>query len=401
MAKKQKGVIFIDKNRLDIFAEAMSNILQLPLAPDTVNNLDIISKDKLRTTIQAFISTNKLPPAIFVILLSDAILFVKNFSDQPAVSGNNPQPASGQQLTPQVAPQPQSKIPPLELAKMNEEKEQQRKLEIQSFLDKIPFENISTKETHLPTGVQVIAANSDYIEAIKNILEEQGSLVEAVVPASLLGKETTQLTALSTEIARLVLTKDVIIKQNSMIKRVEIPVSSPTDAPTLFQKNKKNLRLFAMLGIFAILLITLGVVYITSNSETKKLKERKAIPSIAQAVPIVAPSLSPTIALQSVGGSVSAAADAIAANTRISIVYSDATKTIATTLQSALQQRGYINVVLNLSNISSSRTTVIFAAAISLQDREVILTEVKNVSSNLTTLTNAQPQYDIVITIGR
>src|SRR6266446_5267965 len=79
MAKKENAIILLDRNALSYCTRRNQVPIVWKYPPDVVRDLEILNKDQLRTQLAAFIDTSKIPPSDVIILLTDAMLFIKDF----------------------------------------------------------------------------------------------------------------------------------------------------------------------------------------------------------------------------------------------------------------------------------------------------------------------------------
>src|SRR3989337_2075433 len=139
-----KGVLFLKRNGFDFYEDKMENILSFPFSEAVVNSLEIINPQEFNNQIKAFVEINKFLPAALMIILSADVLFEKDIQTQD----------------PNI-----------------------QDLEVQKFLDVIPFETISTKTLPMDgQGVRIIAVIKNLVDAIRVSFEELGFLIEGIVP---------------------------------------------------------------------------------------------------------------------------------------------------------------------------------------------------------------------------
>src|SRR4051794_9574314 len=97
------SIAFLDKLRMDFFLKDSQAVLHLEFAQTIMHDLEIINKDDLVALLKKFLEVNKIPVGDIIIILSDNLFFMKDF-------------------------------PPLPL--------NQQKLEVEKYIDIVPFENI-------------------------------------------------------------------------------------------------------------------------------------------------------------------------------------------------------------------------------------------------------------------
>ena len=57
---KNKGIIFIQKDKFEYYDEVQSKIFQFVFQPNLIQDLEIVDQDQLLLQIKTFIATNKI-----------------------------------------------------------------------------------------------------------------------------------------------------------------------------------------------------------------------------------------------------------------------------------------------------------------------------------------------------
>jgi len=223
ISKKPTGVFYIDGNKAFYFEQAISSPISLEIPVDTISNFELLNKKKLVVLIQSFIKNNKLIPRNIVILLSVGATFDKEF--------------------------PHGSI---EIQK-----------NIQEFLELVPYEELLQRKLISSGKTRVIATNKEICEAIKSTFIASGFLVSGIYPLSLSLEIIPQLKT-NLDLS-LFVNKISDLKGINLQPVVEasysanIGVSSSSSIP--LEKDKPNrTRLFALVGLFAFLIIVLSYV---------------------------------------------------------------------------------------------------------------------------------------------
>lgn len=141
---KKDLIIFLGSGK--IFMSDGNRVLQFEIQPSTIRDWDLINKESLQDTLNAFISANSLEISDITFVLSGAACFSQDImlKDQ---------------------------------AKIDEE--------VGKFIDAVPFNYIISKVYKIGGGVRVIAANKEVIDAIAEVFEGKGFPLYAVVPAAI------------------------------------------------------------------------------------------------------------------------------------------------------------------------------------------------------------------------
>lgn len=220
MASNPKGIIYIDRGKIDFFEQGLTNPLSLPFPPTIVRDLEVINKEELAKLIKSFIDQNKLVPAQLHFVLANTVIIEKNFDTQ--------------------------KTPNIDEV-------------IKTFLDVVPFENIITKKIVLGTITKITAVNADYLTALKDIFESNGFKLDATILYFEINPNAVSQNSLSNQDITTIMNKFDSFRQLSIIQSGD----SQNEDTGLTQRSKefdnklKNKKLPLLLIIFAILVLLL------------------------------------------------------------------------------------------------------------------------------------------------
>ena len=259
-SNRQNIACYIDSDKILFYQGASGSLIQLDFPPDVLSYLDLLRKEKFEELIESFLEQNKLSGENTILIYSSAAAFEKDFEESQAGKDDT---------------------------------------EIQKFIDIVPFEDVLSKTYKLNKKVKVVAVNNRVYESIRSVLEKRNFLIYAVIPGSVL-QETFSELAQNMDLG-FILKKIDSIKQYSMING-----SSPSN-PALEKKpegKKQNKRLYALGGMFAILLLIL-IIFVAIILSSKSDSTRPS--------GIIAPPLSPkpTILETSENNAIPASIDAI------------------------------------------------------------------------------------------
>src|SRR5258706_1530217 len=143
--QKLPGILYIDANKATFYNSVAKSMLQFTFSPEAYKDMDIVNKENLVGEINTFILGNKILPGNLMLLLGPSAIFEKDFAEPPS-------------------------------EKMDKE--------IQTFIDYVPFQNISSKIIKLPTKVKVIVANKDFCEEVFATFTKQNFSTAGAVPLS-------------------------------------------------------------------------------------------------------------------------------------------------------------------------------------------------------------------------
>jgi hypothetical protein len=226
--KKQTVVVFVDSSSISFYMKDTGNILQLDVPLDIVSDLEVIARDKLEQLIDAFFQANNLKSFELdaIIVFSQNVTFERDFTE--------------------------------ELLKTKHE-------DSQKFLDIVPFENVLSKTYKIDKKTKVVALNKALYDAIYLSLERNKVRVFLVIPMVVLAETNPELS--SNIDLGFVATRADSFKQYSL---VDIKTKDLEGE----QKNavgikKKDVRLYVLIGIFALLFIILLVLVFNMFSSSK------------------------------------------------------------------------------------------------------------------------------------
>lgn len=225
-AKKQPALLYLDKNGFYFFEEGLTSIISLAFSETAIRDMEVINAAQLMSQVKTLIDQYQLTPAIITIVLSPNVVFEKDITG--------------------LAHDAQEEM-------------------VKNFIDTIPFESILSKSFPIEKGVKVIGFNDDLYMELKNSFEKNQFIVENVLPYQLLGADQALIKNLTADNASQFIKKCYRLKQYTLTSTEKEKAATPSQQPTTStEKPKKpNIRLFAMIGIFAILFGVLGYMLIT------------------------------------------------------------------------------------------------------------------------------------------
>lgn len=220
MTNKQKGIIYLDTNHIDYYQAGLTNVISIALPPTTAQNMEILNVAELQKLVTDFVQTNTITPTNVIALVSPRITFEKNF---------------------------EKKIPDTSDA------------EITAYLDIVPFGTVISKKFPTETGINVIAANADFLNAIKKVFTEAGFIIEAFVLHNELNPQASTLQNLDLqEASQLIATYEKLKAFNLVVQEKIIPSANLTIAQEQEKNKNKPSKLFPLLVV--ILFIGIGVL---------------------------------------------------------------------------------------------------------------------------------------------
>ena len=216
-AKRQQAILFLDRNRFDLYEGAGGRVLSFPFAPDVINALEVINPSSLENQINSFLDQNSVPAANVVMILSPNVLFEKD------IVGLEPQ---------------------------------QQEAQSQIFLDNVPFDSLITKVIPFDKGIRISTTNKALCDNIKSALEKKGFIIEGVAPYESLGQNLYQTAGLDNQNGPQILKMYDSIKNNSFpVVTVSAPKKNTSEKKQEADKKAPpKTRMFLFAGIFVVLI---------------------------------------------------------------------------------------------------------------------------------------------------
>ncbi len=346
---KQKGILFLERNRLQLYAPAKQAVLVFDIAQTIAHDMEIFNKLELETQLLNFLKTNAVPPTDYLLILAQNILFEKDFTP----------------------PNP----------------DEQKK-----FLDSVPFEYISTKEFPITGGIRIVAANGEFYTAIGDILEQAGSSLEAVIPYFTVSP---QMNTLDQGTLGIALAQFLPLKKNSLTptKEPELVITNPEAERKAEAKKKDNKTLLYTIPFFILLIGVLAFMLLRPASKPVTSNTQAAPP------PSAAPISNPTVApVSPTGLPISITKDKVS----IQITYDTSVAIQAQGLKDKLLQAGYTKTTLNDGGtVNAPKPLMLVSTSLPADLKNDITTLVKKAYPEVTMQENSSVGSDVVITIGK
>lgn len=371
------AILYLTKTFFDFYAVGMSNTLRYTFSAETIRNLDIVTPDDLVQQIHIFTSANKLPSSNILMLLSDDLLFCKEF---PMSSGVN--------LT--------------------------HEDEIRNFLDAVPFDHVLNKLYKLEKREILVATNLDYFTKFQEAFKNNESRIEEVVPIFLLGKTINLDNGMPQEVAHVILDKlgtirpwsmpimqnilTPVVQDTSPIKKNHDQVDADIPIPPPSSSKKTNTRTLLLIAGFVPLLGIFLYLFFQMNAENAK---QEALFRAKQETTQSQPTLVPTIANSDTSDQSTSAFSATVdeQNLKVSIEYSQLSASLAASMKTELTNFGIKTIQDIPESTGSSENTVLFSNTVTEATKQRIVNELHNVTANIQVQDNSQISSDILITL--
>ncbi len=401
LANKKFGILYLDRNGFTYYSQSNSPI-SFTYPASSIKELDVVNEQILIDEIVSFIISNKISPIILMMVLSPEILYEKEFvyePVEPVKKSENIKDASDSAAS-QTNNKTEMPIPvtapktPEELKEDQIRLEEERKRQIQLFLEIVPFEEIASKTYKIDKGVKAVTTNKKLYETVIQAFAKLNFLIDSVIPITVLPKGISDTSVMSQEIAKKLFKKFESLRVYSMLEENSYALSRAAITPHGITMSTKvtSKREFVLIGVFVLLIGILGIVaytmVIAPKADTK-------VASIIEKPTIMAEP--PTLTLvpsQEASGSG-------AINKRsMRILLSGGTEAQLNLLRATLIQNGYELITLRSGNSATSgRALVIFSSTVSNNDQEQILELLKKNLLSVTAQETASAEADVIVNI--
>lgn len=268
---KRRGILFIQKDRLYYYDEASSRILQFIFPPNTIRDLEVFDYDTINAQIKAFVVNNRLAAANILFIFAEHTIFEKIFLKSQTID---------------------------------------KDIVVQTFLENIPFENLSHKIYENPREFKVIAINKEIFTALKSAFEKLGFTVLGAIPQFVIGENFRTRTALDAQMVGVVLSRFELLQKQNIVEE-EVIKSEPEGFDAFAQsspehvKQRQKYSIFALFAIVPIILILFIVLFLQQGQKApakSPVPKNVIVPTITSIPPTITesptnvPSASPTTA---------------------------------------------------------------------------------------------------------
>lgn len=216
-SKKDIAIFYVKKNKGVFYSKAFPSADELSFPKDTIDNLEVVDKEKLSELIKSYLSAADVKPTSIIILLDRSITFGEKIENTAAS---------------------------LELA------------EVERFADIVPFHQVLSKTFKINNESKIVAVNGDLCRELVNIFKEESINVIGVVPMAILEKV---IPGLKKDFnIKKILGKVHLVKQYSMLYLPDQGIVITRTKPKF-----KSFQFVFLIGIFVILLFILFfIVYL-------------------------------------------------------------------------------------------------------------------------------------------
>lgn len=378
-------LILIERNGFSFFQDTQQNILKFAFTQGVVSNLDISNKSQFVNLLATFIKTNKIIPSSLGIILSDSVIYFKDFPNSAPKTTSKDSKTSTQNANKDLA--------------AGEALDKDHKKEIQDFLENVPFEDVLAKVIKSNHADRVVSANKDLIMTIADTFTNNGSVLEAIVPGFMFAPKANFSSGLNRSNIQAVLGGAETIRMANMLtdqqkfsspKAWEEAAKDPSEAG--LKGKSKNLRQYILIGVFCVLLVVLGIVfYINMIAPSSKPKRQNIPVANSKISPTLIPSVSPAVAT----------AAATVENTKVKILQGSPTSSVSANINRELLEIGFKNIDTETSLSSKTqKPSVVFSQAITTVLKDLIVEQLNKHFGDVAVLESNDTDPTITISTG-
>lgn len=388
MPVRRTGVIYLQKDRFQFYLPQFASVLEFRFVPEMVRDGDVFNSELIENVVKLFVTNSKIPPSDLIIVLADNISFLKD-------------------ITP-PAPQPQPKTPgqPLQTVKTDMAKEELDE-EVKRFITHVPFETVISKSIPIKNGVRVFATNQELFDVVKKAFEKLGFMIEGVFPGVFYGNNLSAKPVMDAPTANFFLSRVNLVRQYNLLEqKIFVPESKSAkeeeQEPVVFDEDPSAVskkRMPLLLGVFGLLIVVLVVVIAMNFNQFQPHKPvphptPAAVAAVAGPVATTAPSIAPSI--------IAVSPDPTEAKKlTVQIINASDSPKSSQSLREALEDFGFKNVRVQAQTLGVSGAVVTFSSVPSPAIRNVVLDEVRKVTSEVKVQEKKDVTTDITIILGK
>ncbi len=401
--KKPFGIVYLERGSFSYYRVNTPQVT-FTYPASSIKELEVFNEQVLISEATNFLQSNKIIPLTVMFLLSPDVLYEKEFiyetEEKKKVVENN-------KIEPPIPNEPQNPVENIQTQERNLElmpvakdaplvfSAEERNRQIQSFLDIVPFEEIASKSYKIDKGIKVIATNKKLYEILIHVFMKLNFVIDSVIPITAIPKSIISEHSLNQDNAKKLLKKLEALRVYSMLEENSYALSRAALSPHGITMSTKvsSKREFALIGIFLVLITTLGIVvyaaFISPSKDTKVASMAQQISPTIAILPTAIPEPSP----------ISTESASITKET-MSIQLTGGTNSQLNLLRQDLINQGYINIILRPSDTpASGRALVIFAARLSSDAKEQILLQLRQSLLSVTAQESASPEADVIVNL--
>lgn len=351
--KEERVIIYFDRGSIS-FYRSNAPVVKVEFTADIVRDLEIKDRQKLNEQIKLFVESNKLPPSRALLVISPNVTFEKDLPE--TLKGKDD--------------------------------------EVKRYVDSVPFESVAYEVFKQNKITRVFVVNRDLIESVRGAFGMQKIVVEAAVPASLIGEPIALDKGFTQETGNAFLKRYVNLKQYTLFGIQPAVKEDGTSNSTQDQAQSTKKRKIAYIAIFAIGISFLVGVLSYYFYFLPRMYSQKKTPVVTTITP------SPTPVPTEVPSSTESA-QLDRNSVTLQVLNGSGVAGQADLVKKLLNSFGYNNIETGNAQTQRARTTlVIFSKTLPQEIRTQILTEMEELFVDVSSQEATSPQFDIVIITG-
>lgn len=344
-------LVFVEKNQILLFEQGFSQLAKIVLGEAVIKDLELKNASEVELQLKNTVEQAKIVPGEIYIIFGQSVLFDKDL----AFGGLD-----------------------------------DKRVEIDQFLKFMPFEGVRSRTYHPGKNLKVVAINRDIYEAVTETLSKLGFDVVASAPWIMFPAEIVKggftLPTAKILMAKLDLIKELSFNYDELERRGEFEKKSSN--PLI------NKRLLALMAVFGILFVVLGVIIYQQNQQNAGL-QRKIQPANEAPPPAPQPPQNPILNTQTASPAAGVKLDTVT----IQVLNASNQPGIAAKTKAILISAGFKNVTTgNLTSVTGDKVILEFKPEVPTAVREKVAAEILKIGSGTTSRDTATQSFDVVVT---
>lgn len=336
------GVLYLLKDKFQIYSNHLPTILEFSFDPKAVHNFNVIDKEKLKVGIKEFIAQNKIPESNLIICISDHASFLCTAQDHESTTSEK------------------------------------------NFQEQVPDQQIIIRTIHTTGHKTLYATNQEVYETIKAAFEQAGTSIEFILPGFVYPNNISTQPSLTLEMSSTIFQQTIPLKRYNLLNSqtaMDEQDHQADQAQKLFERERRKkdiLHLYAYSSIFGVLIIALLVsMNINNVSQTYRGK------ADTNQSNIIMPSAQETKDL------------------KVLIVDSSHSPRSVRQIRNMLTKYSFQSITIQANEPKEkTKDVIIFSDKTTPLVQAAVLTEIKKYLPEILVQNNAEAEFDITISIG-
>ncbi len=336
MKPKGTGVIYLLKDRFQIYTNLLPDIQECHLSAHAVHDLNLISKELLKDTVNEFITKHKIPASNLIIVIGDNASFITDLKKDDLTSAEK------------------------------------------KFQEKVSLDQLIVRTIDDPYKKLLYGTNKEIYRVIKEAFEKRGSTIEFVMPGIVFENAIDAQSGLTLGMAAMIFRQTILHKKDNLLTNPFVIAHQEEETSEKFLREQRKhdiMRLYAYSSLFGVFVIALLVVWNVNNANPSQTYRGRAENTQA-----VMPGPQET------------------KNLTVEIRYAPTSARTADNLQKLFAKYHFRGVTLKeQATTPQTKNLVIFSSITGPTVRAAILTEVKKYILNIAVEEQPNAPSDIII----